>query len=94
MDIELNIIERRGVVSARENGEIVGDLVFKIRDNGDIVITHTHVSDGYEGRGIGRMLVQHAAEYALQRNVKIIPLCSFARSYIERNEKLRMLLAD
>ena len=89
MDIELNIIERRGVVSARENGEIVGDLVFKIR-----VITHTHVSDGYEGRGIGRTLVQHAAEYAMQRNVKIIPLCSFARSYIERNEKLRMLLAD
>ncbi|MBP3573127.1 MAG: N-acetyltransferase [Prevotella sp.] len=94
MDIELNIIERRGVVSARENGEIVGDLVFKIRDNGDIVITHTHVSDGYEGRGIGRTLVQYAAEYAMQHTVKIIPLCSFARSYIERNEKLRMLLAD
>lgn len=94
MDIELEIRVCKGTVVAKEAGTAVGDLVFKIRSNGDIVITHTHVFEGCEGRGIGKMLVQKAVEYALQHDVRIIPLCSFARSYIERNEKLSVLLVD
>ena len=94
METKLKIEDRKGIVTAFDNGTEVGDLAFKLREGGLMVITHTLTYDGNEGKGIGKLLVQAAVEYAQQQQLKIVPLCSFARVYIERHPELHGLMAE
>ena len=94
METKLKIEDRKGIVTALDNGTEVGDLAFKLREGGLMVITHTLTYEGNEGKGIGKLLVQAAVEYAQQQQLKIVPLCSFARVYIERHPELHRLMAE
>ena len=53
METRLNIEENKGTITAYEDGTAVGDLTFKIRSEGIIVITHTLAFEGNESKGIG-----------------------------------------
>jgi predicted GNAT family acetyltransferase len=44
-----------------------------------IIIDHTYVSNTIRGRGIGKELVEEVATYAKEENLKVLPLCSFAK---------------
>ena len=73
METRLNIEENKGTVTAYEDGTAVGDLTFKIRSEGIIVITHTLAFEGNEGKGIGATLMEAAVRYALENDKKIVP---------------------
>lgn len=72
----------------------MGELMFKLLQDGVMTITHTLVFEGNEGKDIGKLLVQKAIEYAQQQQLKTLPLCSFARVYIERKPELHNILAE
>lgn len=62
----------------------VAELVY--RRNGDrLVLVHTGVPEALEGRGVGGMLVQAAIERAAQQRLTVVPLCPFARRWLERH---------
>lgn len=94
METKLEINGQKGLVTALENGTAVGELSFKLRENGVQVISHTLTFEGHEGKGVGKLLVQAAIDYARQNGLKILPLCSFARVYMERKPELHDLLAE
>ncbi|MDE6720558.1 MAG: N-acetyltransferase [Bacteroidaceae bacterium] len=92
METTLKVEGQKGLVTAQENGKEVGELTFKLLPNEVMMISHTLVHEGNEGKGIGKLLVQKAVEYAQEQRLKILPLCSFARVYIERKPELHHLL--
>lgn len=49
-----------------------------------MILDHTLVADVLRGKGVGNMLVEAAVSYSRDKNIKIIPLCPFARSVFER----------
>ena len=49
------------------------------------VIVHTGVPDALEGRGIGGRLVTAAIDLAVEHGWTVVPLCPFARSWLERH---------
>jgi uncharacterized protein len=49
------------------------------------VIVHTGVPDALEGRGIGGRLVTAAVDLAVEHGWTVVPLCPFARSWLERH---------
>lgn len=51
----------------------------------NITFTHTEVDEALEGQGIGSRLAKHALDYAVERNLKIIPICPFVAAYIRRH---------
>ncbi len=59
--------------------------------NGDyrIIIDHTEVAESQKGKGLGKKLVYHSAEYARENKLKILPLCPFARTVFRRNKDLQ-----
>lgn len=61
--------------------------------DGAIVITHTVVPEAIGGRGIAGRLVQAALEYARAAGLKVVPRCSYARSYMDRHPEYADLLA-
>jgi uncharacterized protein len=56
------------------------------RKRGDrFVIVHTDVPPELEGRGLGGALVQAAIDRAVSENLTVVPLCPFARLWLERH---------
>jgi hypothetical protein len=53
-----------------------------------IIIDHTDVSDNLRGQGAGKQLVMKAVEYARSNNIKILPLCPFAKSVFDKTPEI------
>jgi uncharacterized protein len=49
------------------------------------VLVHTEVPDALEGHGIGGLLVSAAVDDAVKHGWTIVPLCPFARGWLERH---------
>lgn len=52
-----------------------------------IIIDHTEVSEKLKGQGAGRQLVAAAVNFARERNIKILPLCPFAKSVMDKTRE-------
>jgi uncharacterized protein len=50
-----------------------------------IVLLHTEVPKALGGQGIGGELIQAAVQRAARDGLTIIPLCSYARRWLERH---------
>jgi len=62
----------------------LAELVYRIR--GDrLVLLHTGVPFELEGRGIGGRLVTAAVDRAVREGLTLVPLCPFARDWLERH---------
>jgi predicted GNAT family acetyltransferase len=63
----------------------LAELVYRLRA-GRLVLVHTGVPDAIGGRGFGGLLVRAAVERAAAQNLTVVPLCSFARSWLKLNK--------
>ena len=60
----------------------VAELIYRRRAD-RLVLLHTEVPKALGGRGIGGQLVQAAVERASSEGLTVVPLCPFARSWLE-----------
>lgn len=57
-----------------------------------IIIDHTEVNESLKGKNIGKQMVMKAVEFARKNNIKIIPLCPFAKSVFQKTPEIRDVL--
>ena len=71
-----------------------GGLAFVtyILEGDQITFTHTIVPEELEGRGVGSRLVRGALDEARQRELKVVPACSFVRHFIETHDEYQDLV--
>ena len=62
-------------------------------DGGVMTINHTEVPPALEGRGIAAALTRAALAHAREAGLKVRPLCSYARVYMQRHPETATLLA-
>lgn len=74
------------------DGKIKAKITYSKLGNTQIIIDHTEVSDDLRGGNVGKELVEHAIDYVRKNNLKVIPLCPFAKSIIERDKSLQDVL--
>jgi predicted GNAT family acetyltransferase len=68
-------------------GGWLAELAYRIR--GDrLVLIHTEVPLELEGRGIGGRLVTAAVDRAAREGLTLVPLCPFARGWLERHPEV------
>lgn len=79
----------KGSFKAFEASQEAGEMAYTWAGADKFIIDHTTVSPEFEGKGIGKKLVMEAVDFARQNNVKIIPLCTFAKSVMERSEEMK-----
>jgi predicted GNAT family acetyltransferase len=60
----------------------LSQLVYEVNNN-LLVLVHTSVPEELEGRGIGGRLVRAAIDRAIRDNLILVPLCPFARTWLE-----------
>ena len=69
-------------ILATEEGKLLGKIEFALSDN-EMSILHTYAYES--GRGIGKLLMQNAVEWAKEHDYTIIPVCSFALKYLSKD---------
>lgn len=79
--------ERQGEFVAFEGEERVGYISYEWVDNNCFAILHTVVSPEHKGKGIAKILLDAAADYARKHNKKIKDVCSFVTVQFERSDK-------
>lgn len=92
--MEINQINdiRKGYFEATEDGKEAGKMTYTWAGDSKFIIDHTEVNEGFNGKGVGKKLVMAAVEYAKNSNLKIIPLCPFAKSVFDKTEAIRDVL--
>lgn len=91
-NIKLDSNNQKGSFSYVVDGKTEAKMTFVFAGNDKLIIDHTEVNPGNNGKGYGKKLVESAVTFALEKNLKIIPLCPFAKSVFDKNPELRNVL--
>ncbi len=74
----------KGSFYVEENGKVLAEMTYSMAGTTLMIIDHTEVSDELRGKNIGYELVHRGVEYARTNHIKILPLCSFAKSVFKK----------
>ena len=82
-----------------ESGEVIAKIHFipsgkDVNGRDLIIVDHTIVNEGNNGRGLGKKLVNRLAEYASDENKYIVPVCPYAKSVLESKKEYQAVLAN
>lgn len=75
------------------DGKEVAEMHYIYADKHKLIIDHTEVSIAYEGRGLGKQLLGALVKFVRENNIKVVPLCPFAKGVFDRVEEYRDVLA-
>lgn len=83
----------KGAFVAYEENKKIGEMTYSIAGTDKIIIDHTEVDPEQKGKNIGKILLQKVVENARDNNIKIIPLCPFAKAMFDKDIDIRDVLA-
>lgn len=89
--IDIRFESEKHRAAAYDNDKEIGESTYSTA--GAIwIIDHTKVDKAYGGQGIAKKLVAAIVENARKANVKIMPLCPFAKREFETNKDYQDIL--
>jgi uncharacterized protein len=74
----------KGSFYVEENERMQAEMTYSMTGTNLMIIDHTEVSDELKGKNVGYQLVQAAVEFARKKQIKILPLCPFAKSVFDK----------
>src|ERR1700716_1711795 len=84
----------RGAFYIEQDGVRAAELTFSASPDGKLVmLDHTEVGTSLHGQGIARRLVAASVDWARQQEIKLVPVCPFARAIFENHPEFRDVLA-
>ena len=63
-----------------------------IQDGKNFVITHVGVYPDLRGQGVAGRIVKVSLEYAKEKSLRVIPMCSYAAAYMRRHPEYAQLM--
>jgi len=91
MEIQHTDDRKKGQFRAVEGDTEAGIMTYVWAGEDKFIIEHTVGNP--EFKGVGMKLLDKAVAFAREKNVKIIPLCPFAKKMFDRKEEIRDVLA-
>ncbi|MBL8000041.1 MAG: N-acetyltransferase [Candidatus Kapabacteria bacterium] len=74
------------------DGKRLAEMTYVTAGESTIIIDHTEVDGSLKGKGIGRQLLNAAVEHVRVNNLRILPLCPFAKSVFDKDPSIRDVL--
>jgi predicted GNAT family acetyltransferase len=90
--IEQHNTGKNGFFKALENEDEAGLMTYVWAGPRKIIIEHTEINDKFAGKGIGKQLVLEGVKFARANQIKILPLCPYAKSVFDKNPDLHDVL--
>ena len=91
-EVQVKINDKKGSFFIVFEGKQEAEMTFVFAGEDKIIIDHTGVNPGNEGKGLGKQMVAQAVTYARENNIKIIPLCPFAKKVFDKTPEFRDVL--
>jgi uncharacterized protein len=95
MEVHHKQTDNKGMFFIQPEGdEILAELIYMKKGGDTIIVEHTHVDDELRGQNVGFQLVSAAVEYARSHHLKIIPMCTFTKSVIDKKPDFQDVLEN
>ena len=91
-EVQLRIYDNKGAFYIEIEGKQEAMMTFVYAGEDKIIIDHSEVNPGNEGKGFGKKMVTKAVEFAREKGIKIVPLCPFAKSVFDKTPEFRDVL--
>ena len=83
---------KKGKFFVAQDGVEVAEMTYVWVGDKQFIIDHTEVSETLKGQHVGNQLVAAGVEFAREKQVKVIPLCPFAKHVFDTTAAYRDLL--
>ena len=91
-EVQIRINDNKGAFYIEVEGKQESLMTFVFAGEDKIIIDHTEVNHGNEDKDFGKKMVTKAVEFAREKGIKILPLCTIAKSVFDRTPEFRDVL--
>ncbi len=86
----MEFMEESGrIYAADKNGKVIAEILFPDEGQDAVRIERTYVDESLRGLGIAAKLMESAAASAKRRGKKIVPVCSYAVSWLSKHPEYK-----
>ena len=87
MEIQHLEANRKGKFFVEKEGSQVAEMTYTYAGPKKIILDHTEVDESLKGQGVGYKLVEAAVDFMRANELKVIPLCPFAKAVFEKRKE-------
>ncbi|WP_431028237.1 GNAT family N-acetyltransferase [Lysinibacillus sp. LZ02] len=84
MEFKLNKAGMQHAFEYEQEGRRLAEITW-VETNGAMTMDHTYVSDELRGQGVAKKLLDEAANYARENNLKMKAVCSYVVAAFEKS---------
>lgn len=77
----------------QDQGLKIAEMTYRWQDDQHIIADHTWVDDALRGQGVAHLLLDQLVEFAREKNIKIIPQCSYVEVMFRRKKEFADVVA-
>jgi len=92
MEVKHEQFESKGAFVALDQDKKAGEMTYSKAGDSLIIIDHTEVDPAFGGQGVGKKMVLAAVDFARQNNIKVLPLCPFAKAAFDKDATIQDVL--
>ncbi|AZC06266.1 N-acetyltransferase [Acinetobacter nosocomialis] len=92
MNIQQKDDTKHGSFSLLDGETVAGEMTYTWAGESMLIIDATDVNENYRGQGVGRQLLDALVAFVREKDVKVIPLCPYAKSVLIKTQALAMYL--
>lgn len=83
---------KKGRFTIYVDDQLAAEMTYTWAGESKFIIDHTDIEENFTGKGYGNLLLNEAVEFARKNNLKIIPLCPFAKAQFDKNPDISDVL--
>ena len=92
MEIKHRENAHKGSFYVEENNKVLAELSYSFAGADKLILDQIRVSSELKLKNIRNSLVEAAVNYSKVKNIRIVPLCPFAKDLIENTPEFRDVL--
>lgn len=92
MKIKKDFNGKKGSFFIENGGKKIAEITFVMAGSNKMIIDHTEVGDKLRGQGVGRKLLNELITYVRDEQIKVLPLCPYAKSQFDKDPSIRDVL--
>ena len=93
MQIQHQQTQRGGEFFIERDGRHIAEITYQYQDEATIVADHTWVDNSLRGQGVARPLLDVLVAFAREKQLKIVPTCSYVDVMFQREAEFADVVA-
>lgn len=93
MQIQHQETQRGGEFFIERDGRHIAEITYQYQNEATIVADHTWVDNSLRGQGVARQLLDVLVAFAREKQLKIVPTCSYVDVMFQREAEFADVMA-